>query len=268
MFLARLPGAVITPANIADPAAVNAVLDEHKPDAVINCAGKTGRPNVDWCETNKEATLASNVHGPLTLARACKERNLHLTHIGSGCVYTGDNNGKGYAEDDPPNFFGSFYSMTKILSEHGLKGFPVLQLRLRMPLDSVPGPRNFITKITSYSKVISVPNSISVMSDFLDAATALLQRRKTGVYNLTNPGAIAHDEILAMYKEIVNPAHTYQRISMQELDTMTKASRSNCILSTKKLENEGIVLPPVRDAVRNALYEYKQHLLKDAQRSA
>jgi dTDP-4-dehydrorhamnose reductase len=259
-FKERLPGAIISPADITDAAAVKAALAEHKPDVVINCAGKTGRPNVDWCEGNKEATLASNVHGPLTLARACKENGAYLVHIGSGCVYEGDNNGKGFSEDDPPNFFGSFYSMTKILSEHGLKRYPALQLRLRMPLDSVPGPRNFVTKITSYQKVISVPNSISVIDDFLTAAIELIRQRKTGIYNLTNPGAITHEEILELYKEIVDPAFTYTLIPTHELDKMTKARRSNCVLNTDKLAAEGIRMPPIKDAVRKALHEYKKHI--------
>jgi dTDP-4-dehydrorhamnose reductase len=41
------------------------VLDEVKPDVVINAAGKTGKPNVDWCEDHKEETLRSNDTGPL-----------------------------------------------------------------------------------------------------------------------------------------------------------------------------------------------------------
>jgi hypothetical protein len=32
---------------------MEAELDEHKPTRVLCAAGLTGRPNVDWCETNK-----------------------------------------------------------------------------------------------------------------------------------------------------------------------------------------------------------------------
>lgn len=38
-------------------------LDAIRPTHVINSAGVTGRPNVDWCESNKEATIRSNVIG-------------------------------------------------------------------------------------------------------------------------------------------------------------------------------------------------------------
>ena len=32
---------------------MEAELDEHKPTRVLCAAGLTGRPNVDWCETNQ-----------------------------------------------------------------------------------------------------------------------------------------------------------------------------------------------------------------------
>jgi dTDP-4-dehydrorhamnose reductase len=259
-FKERIPNAAISPVDITDAAAVNAALAEHKPDVVINCAGKTGKPNVDWCEDHKDETFASNVLGPLVLARECKKQGKFLVHIGSGCVYEGDNNGKGFAEDDQANFFGSFYSRTKLLSEQMLKEFPVLQLRLRMPLDSAPGPRNFVTKITKYQKVISVQNSISVIDDFLSAAIELINRRKTGIYNLTNPGAIEHKEILEMYKEIVDPSFSYTLMPLKELEGITKARRSNCVLNTEKLAAEGISMMPIKDAVKKALEEYKKNI--------
>ncbi len=253
---------VISDVRIQDYSVVREELSWQKPDVVVNCAGKTGRPNVDWCEDHKMETIFSNVLAPLILARACEEHGLYMVHVGSGCVYEGDKNGEGYSEDDEPNFDGSFYSRSKAWSEAMLKEFPVLQLRLRMPLDGEPSERNFITKITKYSKVISVPNSISVLDDFMAAAKALIEKRATGIYNVTNPGTLSHKEILDMYKEIVDPTFAYELFSLEELERITKARRSNCGLSTKKLEKEGIHLRPVKDAVRDVLLQYREHLKK------
>jgi hypothetical protein len=60
-----------------------------------------------------------------------------------------------YAEEDDPNFGGSFYSETKSYMEMMVRNYPnVLQLRLRMPIDGdLSNPRNFITKIANYAKV-------------------------------------------------------------------------------------------------------------------
>ena len=97
-----------------------AVLSEillTKPTHVLNAAGCTGRPNVDWCEDNKPQTVRSNVVGTLNLADACFQANIHCTIFATGCVYQNDKThpvgGRGYTEEDRPNFEGSFYSLTK-----------------------------------------------------------------------------------------------------------------------------------------------------------
>lgn len=253
-------GAEISDVRIEELSKVRAELERVKPDVVVNGAGKTGRPNVDWCEDNKMETLFGNVTAPLILAKACEELGIYMVHVGSGCVYEGYNDGEGYSENDEPNFEGSYYSRTKAWCERMLKDFDVLQLRLRMPFDSVPGERNFITKITKYKKVISVPNSISVLDDFLMAAEALIAQKATGVFNVTNPGVIDHQAILDMYIELVDPTYKYELFSLDELAKVTKAGRSNCGLSVQKLEDAGIHLRPVEQAVRESLILYKKNL--------
>lgn len=252
--------AEISTVRIEDFSTVKAELQAKKPDVVVNCAGKTGRPNVDWCEDHKMETAFSNVVAPMILARACEELGMYMVHIGSGCVYEGYNDGKGWSEEDAPNFAGSYYSRTKAWSETMLKDFPILQLRLRMPFDSIPSERNFITKIVKYNKVISVPNSISVLEDFLIAAKTLIEKKATGVFNVTNPGVITHQEILDIYKELVDPTYNYTLFSIEEMEKITKAKRSNCGLSVAKLEANGIHLRPVAEAVRASLVEYRKHL--------
>lgn len=88
-----------------------------KPTHVLNAAGCTGRPNVDWCEENKTQTVRSNAIGTLNLADACFQANIHCTVFATGCVYQYDKThpigGRGYTEEDRPNFEGSFYSLTK-----------------------------------------------------------------------------------------------------------------------------------------------------------
>lgn len=97
--------------------AVIAELDRVKPTHVMNCAGCTGRPNVDWCEDNKAATIRSNDIGTLNLADACEQRGIHISVFATGCIYAYDDShpiGRpGFKETDPANFSGSFYSATK-----------------------------------------------------------------------------------------------------------------------------------------------------------
>jgi dTDP-4-dehydrorhamnose reductase len=196
--------------------------------------------------------LDSNVFLPLNLAKACEKTGSNLVHIGSGCVYEGDNNGIGFSETDPPNFYGSFYSITKLLSEELLKEHNPLQLRIRMPIDTEMGPRNFITKISTYKKVINIQNSMTIIEDMLEATEILMKKKKTGIYNIVNPGTISHKEILQMYTQLINPNHKYETISLEELHSFTKAKRSNCVLNSKKIESE-IKLPNIKTQIEKIL---------------
>ncbi|MDO8469092.1 MAG: sugar nucleotide-binding protein, partial [Candidatus Peribacter sp.] len=94
-FLKIFPKALIPPVDIADPAAVAEVLDREKPDVVINAAGKTGVPNVDWCEDHKLETMHANVLGPIVLAEQCGKRGIYWVHLSSGCIYEGQKGKKG-----------------------------------------------------------------------------------------------------------------------------------------------------------------------------
>lgn len=74
-----------THVRMENQASVHEVLDDIKPTHVINCAGKTGRPNVDWCEDHKQETIDANVVGTIILAKACMDRGIHITVMATGC---------------------------------------------------------------------------------------------------------------------------------------------------------------------------------------
>ena len=259
-FLRLFPNAVAPSADIADCNAVAAALDTQKPDVVINAAGKTGRPNIDWCEDHKEETVHANITGPLILLNECQKRGIYWVHLGSGCVYQGDNGGKGFSEEDAPNFRGSFYSLTKAACDEILREFPagpdgkggVLILRLRMPFDGSLHERNLISKLTKYSRVLDTENSLTYLPDFFAAAKVLIERRKTGIYHVVNPGVMSPYRIMELYKELVDPRHTFERLTLGELSEVAKAGRSNCVLTNAKLLSDGIKMRPVETVVREA----------------
>src|SRR3989338_5988061 len=114
-------GAELSPADITEKRAVAGALEAQHPDVVINAAGKTGNPNIDWCEDHQLETLASNATGPLVLLNECMNRNVRLVHISSGCIFTGASlHSGGFTEEDAPNPI-SFYSWTKAQADEALK---------------------------------------------------------------------------------------------------------------------------------------------------
>lgn len=130
----------------------------------------------------------------------------------------------------------------------------VLILRLRMPVSDDLHPRNFVTKITNYARVVDIPNSNTILTDLLPASVLLAEHRETGVYNFTNPGAISHNEVLSLFREIVRPGFTWENFSLEDQSRVIKAGRSNCCLDTRKLEGKlgeyGVVVPEVHEAYR------------------
>jgi len=220
--------------------AVIAELERVKPTHVLNCAGCTGRPNVDWCEDHKEETIRSNVIGTINLSDCCFLQNIHCSVFATGCIYTHDEahpiGGPGYLETDPATFDGSFYSETKAYTENVLKAYKNnLILRLRMPVSDDLHSRNFVTKITKYEHVVDIPNSNTILHDLLPAAILLAENNVTGIYNFTNPGAISHNEVLTLFKKYVRPDFTWKNFSLEQQSKVIKAGRSNCELDTTKL---------------------------------
>ncbi|CAN1301626.1 Trifunctional UDP-glucose 4,6-dehydratase/UDP-4-keto-6-deoxy-D-glucose 3,5-epimerase/UDP-4-keto-L-rhamnose-reductase RHM1 [Linum perenne] len=194
-----------------------------KPTHVFNAAGVTGRPNVDWCESHKTETIRANVAGTLTLADVCREQNLLMMNYATGCIFEYDaahkqGSGIGFKEEDKPNFTGSFYSKTKAMVEELLKEYDnVCTLRVRMPISSdLNNPRNFITKISRYSKVVNIPNSMTVLDELLPISIEMAKRNLRGSWNFTNPGAVSHNEILEMYKKYIDPKFTWANFTLEE----------------------------------------------------
>lgn len=245
--------------RLEDRAAVVAEIERVKPTHVLNAAGLTGRPNVDWCETHKLETIRSNVIGCLNLADVCLQHEIHMTYYGTGCIFHYDDvhtvdNGLGFKESDTPNFTGSYYSYTKAMVEGLLKEYPnVLTLRVRMPIvKDLVYPRNFITKIIKYDKVINIPNSMTVLPELLPYSIEMAKRKLTGIMNFTNPGAISHNEILELYKQYIDPEFTWSNFTVEEQAKVIVAPRSNNLLDTKRIESE---FPEILD-IKSSLIKY------------
>jgi len=237
------------------------ILDQWKPTVVVNAIGKTGLKNIDWCEEHPKETHFSNTEIPHILAEECFKRNIYLVHISSGCIYQGDGMGFGYTEKDEPQFFGQYYSKTKVMAEHLLKPYPdVLIVRPRMPFDGTPSPRNLITKIAQYKKVIDIENSMTSVPEMLQWLGALIEKRKTGIYNFTNTGTISPYRVMELYKKIVDPTHVVEKMTLSELDAETLAKRSNCVLNSTKLARSVHHVSHVESQVIACLTKYKENL--------
>ena len=235
-----------------------------KPTHVVAWIGRThssdpdGLQTIDYLENRDKLAenLNDNLYATIVLAGLSEKYGFHLTSGGTGCIFSQES--REFTENDDPNFFGSAYSVVKGVVDRIMRSnYPnVLNARIRMPISQRESPRNFITKILNYKEIHSVPNSMTVLPELLPVLVELASRNVKGTLNLTNPGKISHNEILEMYREIVDPTKTWSNVD--ELGSLTLAGRSNNSLSTLRLEElckeHGIKkIKHIKDAVRSAL---------------
>ena len=253
--------------DYTDVATLTAALKSDRPAFLINAAGYTGKPNVDACELDKTNCLFGNAILPGRIAEACAAAGVPWGHVSSGCIFTGKRaDGTGFTEEDAPNFTFrqnncSFYSGTKALGEEILAGTPnVFIWRLRIPFDHRESPRNYLTKLMRYQRLLEAENSISQLHEFVAATFACWEKNiPFGIYNVTNPGHVTTREVVDLILESGVCKKDYEFFS-DESDFMAKAAktpRSNCVMTSAKLAAAGIEMTPVRDAIRTALKNWQ-----------
>jgi len=237
------------------------LIDEYKPDAILNSAGIVGKPNVDWCETNQVETIKGNTILPLIIAEACQKRGVYLLHMGTGCIFYGDSPASGgWRETDPANP-SAVYTRSKYAADLCLATLPNVGIaRIRMPIDEIPFAGNLIDKLAKYERIIDVENSVTIVPDMINVFRALLEKKAEGTFHVTNPGTIKHREIIAMYEELVDPAHKNEWITERDLvDTgLAKKKRSNNFMQSENLEKLGIRMRPIKEAIRDTLMKYAE----------
>ncbi len=249
--------------DYSDTKVLTELLRREKPSFLINAAGYTGKPNVDACELHKAECLFGNAVLPGRIAEACAAAGVPWGHVSSGCIYTGARpDGSGFTEEDTPNFSFrtnncSFYSGTKALGEEVLAGRPDIYIwRLRIPFDHVDSPRNYLTKLMRYQRLLEATNSISQLEEFVAATFACWEKRVPfGIYNVTNPGQVTTREVVDLIRKsgVCTKEFSFFTDESEFMATAAKTPRSNCVMDSSKLARAGIQMTDVREAIERAL---------------
>jgi len=254
--------------DYANPTVLTEALRRDRPEFLINAAGYTGKPNVDACELHKTECLMGNAVLPGVIAQACEAAGVPWGHVSSGCIYTGSrSDGSGFTELDAPNFTFrqnncSFYSGTKALGEEVLAGKPSLYVwRLRIPFDHIESPRNYLTKLMRYQRLLEATNSISQLHEFVASTFACWEKRVPfGLYNVTNPGQVTTKEVVELIRQSGVCTKTFEFFKDESdfMHTAAKTPRSNCTMSSAKLASVGIVMTEVRESINQALRSWQK----------
>jgi dTDP-4-dehydrorhamnose reductase len=254
--------------DYTNPHQLAETLAETRATFLINAAGYTGKPNVDACEDDKANCVFGNAVLPGSVREACEKTGTPWGHVSSGCIFTGERpDGGGFREEDAPNFsfrsnHCSFYSGTKALGEEVLGGAADCFIwRLRIPFNELDSPRNYLTKLMRYARLLEAVNSLSQLDEFCRATYECWTRRVPfGTYNVTNPGRVTTREVVDLIRAsgVSDQAFEFFADEAEFMRTAARTPRSNCVLDTSKLAHTGIQMTEVHAAIEQALRDWRR----------
>jgi dTDP-4-dehydrorhamnose reductase len=230
--------------DITDEASIAAALERTKPWAVINAAGFV---RVDEAEQNSDECFRINASGPELLARACKLHGLPLVTFSSDLVFDGKL-GRPYVEPDAPAPLGT-YGKSKAEAEMRLLAIDADALIIRTSTFFGPWDRynflfNTIEKLKRGEDVIASNKTFvspTYVPDLVHAALDLLLDGETGIWHLTNQGAIS-------WHDLAREAAAAAKLDRSLVRHLRPAEDSDAA-DTSLTSGRGLLLRPLAEAL-------------------
>ena len=241
--------------ELTDAAAVERVLDEFRPDAVIHCAAYT---KVDFAEDEPEICWSVNAGGTWNLVRLCKVREIKVLYISTDYVFPGDDDR--FYETEDAFHPGSVYGASKLAGELIVKSLLKKYFIVRISWVFGINGQNFVKTMlklsesrTECSVVCDQIGSPTYTTDLAPLLCDMILTEQYGIYHATNDGVCSWaefaEEIFRLAGKQVKVNHVITK------DYPVKARRPlNSRLSKRKLEESGFQsLPDWRDALKRYL---------------
>ena len=247
--------------DITSAEAVNSVMDEVLPDAVIHCAAWT---KVDAAEDNADAARSVNVDGTANIARACARIGAKLMYFSTDYVFDGEGTKPWKPEDKTGPV--SVYGSSKLDGEETVRKYlPKRHFIIRLQWVYGINGHNFVRTMLSLAKthdrLTVVDDQIggpSYTADLARLAADMIVTDEYGTYHAANTGYCSWYEFAgAIFKEYgidvkVDP------VSSDAYPAKAKRPH-NSRLDTGKLTEHGFnQLPSWQDALHRFIAELKE----------
>ena len=251
--------------DITNIEAVNRIVEELKPDAIIHCAAWT---NVDGAESpdNKPLAKKINVDGTDNLVKASKRIGAKFMYISTDYVFNGEGT-KPWKPDDkdyaPLNYYGKTKLEGELSVSSQLDKFFIVRIAWVFGLNG----KNFIKTMLSladkgYKELRVVDDQIGTPTYTYDLARLLVDMiltDKYGYYHATNEGGYISwaDFAIEMFKQAKKEVKV-NRVTTEEYGVSIAKRPFNSRLDKSKLIDNGFMpLPDWKDAVKRYLIELK-----------
>lgn len=248
--------------DITDNKAVERVITQIKPDAVIHCAAWTA---VDMAEDDDKIELVRkvNVDGTQNIANVCKKLDCKMTYISTDYVF--DGNGTTPWKPDCHDYKPlNVYGQTKLEGEFAVSNTLNKYFIVRISWVFGLNGKNFIKTMINVGKthdaVRVVNDQIGTPTYTLDLAKLLVDMNitdKYGYYHATNEGGYIswYDFCVEIYKQYGLETKVIP-VTTEEYGCSKAARPTNSRLDKSKLAEMGFALLPTwQDAVSRYLKE-------------
>ncbi|MCQ3828327.1 dTDP-4-dehydrorhamnose reductase [Microbulbifer elongatus] len=250
--------------DVADKEQVFTVLQQVRPDLVINAAAYTA---VDKAESDTDQAHRTNARGPENLALACRELGIRLIHVSTDFVFDGKQSHP-YLPGDSRKPLG-VYGESKAHGEEAIEAIlpEAIIVRTAWVYDREGG--NFVNTML---RLMSERDQLGVVADQIGTPTwagtlanniyALAQNPKArGIYHCTDAGVASwYDFAVAIYEEgkaagLIAKEKPVQIKPITTADFPTPAKRpAYSVLDKSRLvEDSGIELNHWRPVLRKIL---------------
>lgn len=250
------------PLDITDERAVENVILQVNPDAVIHCAAWTA---VDLAEEpeNKDRVWAINVNGTESIAKVCKKLDCKMLYISTDYVFDGHGTEpwKPDCKDYKPL---GVYGKTKLEGELAVSGNLDKYFIVRIAWVFGVNGKNFVKTMLNVGKK---HDSVRVVNDQIGTPTYtydlarllvdMIETDKYGYYHATNEGGYIswYDFTCEIYR-LAGLNTEVIPVTTQEYGLSKAARPSNSRLDKSKLADNGFkLLPPWQDALARYLKE-------------
>ncbi|HZU52215.1 MAG TPA: sugar nucleotide-binding protein, partial [Sphingomicrobium sp.] len=233
---------------------IASAIARHRPWAVINAAGFVRTWEAD---SKLDECFSINAIGPELLGRACKSAGIPLVTFSSDLVFDGKL-GRPYAEVDTPAPV-SAYGRSKAEAESRLLAIDADALIIRTSAFFGPWDRyNFvfdtIKRLKRGEEVVASDRtyvSPTYVPDLVHATLDLLVDGETGIWHLTNQGAIS-------WHQLAKEAALTARLD-RKLVRLVRAADEEEAVDTSLTSSRGLLLRPLDEAL-NDFVQYNEAL--------
>lgn len=245
--------------DITDMDAVNALFEEVKPYAVINCAAYTA---VDKCETDKDNAYRINAIGPRNLSIAATKYDAKMVHVSTDYVFPGDGMVP-YTEFDTTGPQ-SAYGATKLAGEHFVQQFATKYFIIRTAWlygDGNNFARTMLRLSETHDKVRVVNDQFGTPTSAKELAKAILYLLPTenyGLFHGTCEGSCSWADFAAEVFRLAGLPTKVEGISTEEYGSPTKRPAYS-ILENKMFKlTTDFMFADWKDAIAEYMKDYQK----------